>query len=86
MKNVRFIDRASGSLLSDGCELAKNWKKDKEVTVYWHDAIVNFFWRCFVSRVKISPSFLVQVSRQYHDWFLSYDNFKELTRIKELKD
>ena len=34
--------------------LAINRKKDNDVTICRHDAIVKFFWHCFVSLVKFS--------------------------------
>ena len=33
--------------------MAINWKKDNDDTMCHHDVIVNFFWRYFVSLVKI---------------------------------
>ena len=37
-----------------GSKLAINWKKENDATISRHDAIVKFFWRCFVFLVKFS--------------------------------
>ena len=34
--------------------MAINWKNGNDVTIFWNDVIVKFFWRCFVSLVKFS--------------------------------
>ena len=38
----------SGIWLPDGWKLAINWKKDNDVTIYHHDAIVDFFIYLFI--------------------------------------
>ena len=53
-KKGSFIDHSSGIGLPDGCKLTINWNKGNYVTIYWHDIIVKFFWRCRVSLVKFS--------------------------------
>ena len=35
-------------------KLAKNVKNNNEVTIFRHDVIVKFFWRCFVSLANFS--------------------------------
>ena len=35
-------------------KLTINWKNDNDITICWHDVIVKFFWRCFVSLAKFS--------------------------------
>ena len=46
----------SGIQPQDCSKLANNPKNDNDVTVFWHDVIVIFFffWRCLVSLVKFS--------------------------------
>ena len=44
----------SGIWLLDCSKLTKNPKNDNDITVFWHDIIIKFFWRCFVSHVKFS--------------------------------
>ena len=44
----------SGIRPPDCSKLAKNPKNDNDVTIFRHDVIVNFFWRCFISFVKFS--------------------------------
>ena len=41
--NVSFKDYACGIRLSDCSKLDINWKKDSDVTIFQHDAIVKFF-------------------------------------------
>ena len=43
MKNLSFMDHASGKRLPDGCKLATNRKKDNDITICRHDVIINFF-------------------------------------------
>ena len=71
-------------LLDCSNKLAINWNNDKDVTAFWHDVIVKFFWRCFVSLTEL----LVLVSRQCHHCLWSYDNFfyKELTRNPKIEN
>ena len=54
MKKIRFTACASGIRLPDCSKLARNWKNDNDVTVFWYDVIISFFTRCFVSIVKFS--------------------------------
>ena len=44
----------SGTRSPDCSKLAKNPKKDNDVTCFWDDVNVKFFWRCFVCLVKFS--------------------------------
>ena len=41
-------------LLPDSSKLAINPKNNNDVTICWHDLIINFFWGCFVYLVKFS--------------------------------
>ena len=52
--NVSFTDYASGIRVPNCSKLAINRKNDNDIPICQHDAIVNFFWRCFVSFVKVS--------------------------------
>ena len=45
---------ASGVRLLDCSKLAIIWENDNDATIYWHDVIVNFFWRDFLSLVNFS--------------------------------
>ena len=42
-ENIRFTHYASGIRLPDCSKLAINWKKNNDITIFWHDFIVNFF-------------------------------------------
>ena len=44
----------SGIRPLDCSKLAKNTKNDNGVTIFRHEVIIKFFWRCFVSLVKFS--------------------------------
>ena len=35
-------------------QIGRKLKNRNDVTIFWHDVIVNVFWRCFVSLVKFS--------------------------------
>ena len=52
--NKSFTDYASGIRLSDCSKFTVNWKYGNGVTIFWHEVIVKFFWRCFVSLVRFS--------------------------------
>ena len=49
-----FTDYAFRIRLPDCSKLGINQKNDNDVTICQHDLIVNLFWRCFVSLVKVS--------------------------------
>ena len=51
---MNYTDSASRIWLSDCSKLAINWKNINDVTIFRHDVIVKFFWRCFTSLVKFS--------------------------------
>ena len=44
----------SGIRLLHCSKLARNPKNDNDVTIFWNDVIVKFFWRWFVSLVNFS--------------------------------
>ena len=44
----------SGIRPPDWSRLARNPKNNNDVIIFWHDVNVKFFWRCFVSLVKLS--------------------------------
>ena len=52
----------SGIRPPDCSKLAKNPKNSNDVTIFRHDVIVKFFWRCFVSLVKFSYWFKIHVN------------------------
>ena len=53
-ENVSFRDDASRIRLSNCSKLTKTEKNDNDVKIFWHDVIVKFFSRCFVSLVNLS--------------------------------
>ena len=53
-ENINFTDYASGIRLLDCSKLDKNQKNDNDVTIFQHDLIIKFFWRCFVFLSKFS--------------------------------
>ena len=50
----------SGIQLPDGCKLAINWKKDNDVTIYWHDIVKFVFYLAvlLLSSLVTGPSFM----------------------------
>ena len=53
-ENVSFTDHVSGTRLPDCSKLAINLKNDNGITIFRHDVIIKFFWRCRVPLVKFS--------------------------------
>ena len=51
----------SGIRPPDCSKLAKNPKNDNDVTIFWHDVNIKFFWRCFLSLVKFSSSLVLEL-------------------------
>ena len=51
---MTFADSVSGIRPPDCSKLPRSPKNDNNATIFWHDLIVKFFWRCFVSLVKFS--------------------------------
>ena len=74
----------SGIRLPDCSRLAVNWKNGNDITIFWHDVIFKFFWRCFVSLVKFSywPEFHVNVITGFGLMTISF--YKGLTRNPEI--
>ena len=71
-ENVSFTDYTSGFRLPNCSKLAINPKNDKVVINSDITLSSDFFYiSVFLSQVQL----LVQVSRQYHDYFQSYGNF-----------
>ena len=71
-ENVSFTDYTSGFRLPNCSKLAINPKNDKDVINSDITLSSDFFYiSVFLSQVQL----LVQVSRQYHDYFQSYGNF-----------
>ena len=60
-ENIIFTDYASRIQLPGSFKLSINWKNDYDVTSFWHNDIVNFFWHCFVSLANFvtAPSFML---------------------------
>ena len=52
-ENINFADSLSGIRPPDCSKLAKNLKNNNDVKIFRHDVNVKFFWRCFVSVVKL---------------------------------
>ena len=70
-----------------GFWIAPNWpylEKEQCATICWHDFILNFFWRCFVSRVKFSywSKFHVNIITGYGVITIFF--YKRLTRNPEI--
>ena len=74
----------SGIRPPDGSKLAKNPKNDNGVTIYRHDINVKFFWRCFVSPVKLSNSSKFHVNIITGSGIMTIFFYKGLTRNLEM--
>ena len=86
IKGNSFTDYASGIQVPNCSKLIINWQNDNDVTIFWHDIIVKFFWRCFVCLVKFS------YSSTFHDNIITGSGvmiiffYKELTRNLEIRN
>ena len=79
------MDHASGIRRPDGCKLVINWKKDNDVTICRHDAIVKYFWRFRVSLVKFRYSSMFHVNVMTGSRvmkILFYKNWPETQKLK----
>ena len=70
-----------------GLRTAPNWPKIRKmtnnVTIFRHDVIVNFFWRCFVPLIKFSSgsSFMLISSLVLELWqFYFIEDWKEIRK------
>ena len=79
-------DYASGIRLLDCSKLALNWKKDNGVTIYWHDLITKFFWRCFIPFVRFSYWFKFHVNIIIGSEVMTIFFHKGLTRNQEIRN
>ena len=74
-ENVSFTEYAPGFQLPDCSKLAKNWKNDNIVIIFWHDVIAEFFWHCFLSLLSslvTDPSFMSISSLVLELWQFSF--------------
>ena len=62
-----------------------NWKNDTDVTIFWHDVIVKFFWLCFVSLVKVSYWSKFHVNIITGSGVMTIYLYKELPEIQKLE-
>ena len=65
-------------------KLAKNPKKDNDITCSWHDFNVNFFWSCFVFLVKFSYWSKFHVNISTGSGIMKIFFYKGLTRNPEI--
>ena len=83
-ENIRFTDYASGIRLPDCSKLTLISKHRNDVTTFWHDVIVKFFWRSFVSLVKFSHWFKFYVNIITGSGVMTISFYKGLTRNPEI--
>ena len=74
----------SGIRPLDCSKLAKNPENDNDVTIFRHDVIVNFFWRCFVSLVKFSYCSKNHVNIITRSGIMTIFFYKGLTRNSDI--
>ena len=83
-ENISFTDYASGIRLPDCSKLTLISKHRNDVTTFWHDVIVKFFWRSFVSLVKFSHWFKFYVNIITGSGVMTISFYKGLTRNPEI--
>ena len=81
---VTFEDFVSGIWPPDCSKLAKNPKNNNDVTIFRHDVIVKFFWRCFVSLVKFSYWSKFHVNIVTGSGIMTILFYKRLTKNPEI--
>ena len=74
----------SGIRPPDCSKLAKHPKNDNDVAIFWHDVIIKFFWRCFVSLVKFSYWSKFHVNIITGSGIITIFFYKGLTRNPEI--
>ena len=82
-ENMSFTDYVSGIRLPECSKLAINWKNDNDVTLFWHDVTVRFFWRCFVSLMNFSYWSKFHVNIITGSGVMTISFYKRLTRNPE---
>ena len=66
---------ASGIRFSDCSKLAINWKNDNDITIFWHDVSVNFFFDVVLFLLPssgIGPSFMSILSLALELWQFTF--------------
>ena len=81
-----FTDYASGIRLPDCSKLAIHRKNDNDVTIFRHDIIVNFFWRCLVSLVNFSYWSKFHINIITGSGVMTIYFYKWLTRNPEIRN
>ena len=74
----------SGIQPRDCSKLAKSLQNDNDVTIFWHDININFFWHCFVSFVKCSYWSKFHVNIITSSGIMTIFFYKGLTRNPEI--
>ena len=81
-EKITFADSVSGIRPPDCSKMAKNPKKENDVKIFQHNAIVKSFWRCFVSLVNFSHWSKIHVNIITGSGIRIAFFFKGLTRIR----
>ena len=85
-ENLTFADSVSGIRTPDCSKLAKNPENDNDVTIFWHDNIVKFFWRCFVSLAKLRYWSKIHVNIITGSAIMTIFFYKGLTRKPDIEN
>ena len=67
-----------------GFRIAINWKQDNDVTICWHDIIINFTWCCHVSLINFSHWSKFHVNIITGSGVMTISIYKALTRNLEI--
>ena len=81
---MNFLNSASRIWLPNCSKLTINQKKDNDVTIFRHDIIIKFLWRCFVSLVRFSYWSTFHVSIITGSGIMTIFFYKGLTRNPEI--
>ena len=84
MQNISLMHHSCKIQLPDCSKLAINRKNDIDITIFSHDAIVNFIWCCRVSFVKFSYWSRFHVNIIIDSRVLTIFLYKGFTRNQEI--
>ena len=83
-EKITFADSVSGIRPPYCFKLAKNLKNHNDVTIFWHDVMIKFFWHCLVSLVKFRYCSKFHVNIMTGSGIMTIFIYKGLTRNPEI--
>ena len=85
-ENITSADSVSRIRPRECSEFAKHTENKNDVTIFRHDVIVNFFWRCFGCLFKFSYWSKFHVNIITGSGIMTIFFYKELTRNPEIRN